>query len=87
MVESGSPRQKEMATLCLLHVCAEDSSAYRTMVAREGAIPPLVALSQSSARPKLRAKAEVLIALLRQTTSLRPRSSVGCVHTPVELSH
>uniref|UniRef100_A0A0D9VVM7 Armadillo repeat-containing domain-containing protein n=1 Tax=Leersia perrieri TaxID=77586 RepID=A0A0D9VVM7_9ORYZ len=69
MVEAGTPRHKEMATLCLLHVCS-DSAAYRTMVAREGAIPPLVALSQSSsARPKLRAKAEVLIGLLRQPAS------------------
>uniref|UniRef100_A0A0E0KFE2 U-box domain-containing protein n=1 Tax=Oryza punctata TaxID=4537 RepID=A0A0E0KFE2_ORYPU len=74
MVEAGTPRQREMATLCLLHVC-EDSAAYRTMVAREGAIPPLVALSQSSsARPKLRAKAEVLIGLLRQ-----PRLRAGLV--------
>uniref|UniRef100_A0A0D3FK67 Uncharacterized protein n=1 Tax=Oryza barthii TaxID=65489 RepID=A0A0D3FK67_9ORYZ len=69
MVEGGTPRHKEMATLCLLHVC-EDSAAYRTMVAREGAIPPLVALSHSSdARPKLRAKAEVLVGLLRQPRS------------------
>jgi hypothetical protein len=56
MVEAGTSRQKEIATLSLLQIC-DDNAAYRTMVAREGAIPPLVALSQSSsARPKLRAK-------------------------------
>lgn len=68
MVEGGTPRHKEMATLCLLHVC-EDSAAYRTMVAREGAIPPLVALSHSSdARPKLRAKVRYV---LRTPSSIR----------------
>jgi len=56
MVEAGTSRQKEIARLSLLLIC-DDNAAYRTMVAREGAIPPLVALSQSSsARPKLRAK-------------------------------
>uniref|UniRef100_A0A0D9Z9B1 Armadillo repeat-containing domain-containing protein n=1 Tax=Oryza glumipatula TaxID=40148 RepID=A0A0D9Z9B1_9ORYZ len=88
MVEGGTPRHKEMATLCLLHVC-EDSAAYRTMVAREGAIPPLVALSHSSdARPKLRAKAEVLVGLLRQPRSgslLRARPSVAASRLPAGL--
>ncbi|KAE9457251.1 hypothetical protein C3L33_10853, partial [Rhododendron williamsianum] len=46
IVEVGSQRQKEIAVAILLQVC-EESVAYRTMVAREGAIPPLVALSQS----------------------------------------
>jgi len=56
MVEAGTSRQKEIARLSLLQIC-DDNAAYRTMAAREGAIPPLVALSQSSsARPKLRAK-------------------------------
>uniref|UniRef100_A0A0E0BWS1 Armadillo repeat-containing domain-containing protein n=1 Tax=Oryza meridionalis TaxID=40149 RepID=A0A0E0BWS1_9ORYZ len=88
MVEGGTPRHKEMATLCLLHVC-EDSAAYRTMVAREGAIPPLVALSHSSdARPKLRAKAEVLVGLLRQPRSgslLRARPPVAASRLPAGL--
>ncbi|XP_078182102.1 U-box domain-containing protein 2-like [Carex rostrata] len=70
MVEAGTQRQKEIATLALLQIC-EESSTYRTMVAREGAIPPLVALSQSSnAKSKSKTKAEALIELLRQ-----PRSS------------
>lgn len=46
IVEVGSHRQKEIAAAILLQLC-EDSVVYRTMVAREGAIPPLVALSQS----------------------------------------
>lgn len=78
MVEGGTPRHKEMATLCLLHVC-EDSAAYRTMVAREGAIPPLVALSHSSdARPKLRAKVRYV---LRTPSSIR---HVMCSHGMVD---
>ncbi|CAL5084923.1 unnamed protein product [Urochloa decumbens] len=69
MVEVGSSRQKEIATLSLLQIC-EDNAVYRTMVARQGAIPPLVALSQSSsARPKLKTKAESLIEILRQPRS------------------
>jgi len=75
MVEVGSSRQKEIATLSLLQIC-EDNAVYRTMVAREGAIPPLVALSQSpSARPKLKTKVESLIEILRQprSPSLRAR--------------
>ncbi|XP_072974045.1 U-box domain-containing protein 14 [Typha angustifolia] len=77
MVEVGSPRQKEIATLCLLQIC-EDSSVNRLMVVREGAIPPLVALSQSSAaKPKLRTKAEALIEMLRQPRSGSVRAGGG----------
>ena len=56
IVEVGTQRQKEIVVVILLQVC-EDSVAYRTMVAREGAIPPLVALSQSGTN---RAKQKVL---------------------------
>ncbi|KAK1679169.1 hypothetical protein QYE76_040017 [Lolium multiflorum] len=74
MVEVGSSRQKEIATLSLLQIC-DDNAVYRTMVAREGAIPPLVALSQSSsARPKLKTKAESLIEMLRQPRSASMRA-------------
>ena len=70
MVEVGTSRQKEIATLSLLQIC-EDNAVYRTMVAREGAIPPLVALSQSSsARPKLKTKVH--------TTSQCPHSTKKC---------
>ncbi|CAL9754833.1 unnamed protein product, partial [Musa acuminata subsp. burmannicoides] len=48
-VEVGSQRQKEVGMLSLLEIC-EESAAYRKLVVREGAIPPLVALSQSSSR-------------------------------------
>jgi len=41
IVEVGSQRQKEIAVAILLQVC-EESVVYRTMVAREGAIPPLL---------------------------------------------
>lgn len=54
LVEAGKQRQKEIATGVLHQLCA-DSTAYRNAVGREGAIPPLVALSQSgtvSARKK-----------------------------------
>ena len=46
LLETGSKRQKEVATSLLLQLC-DESSVYRGMVAREGAIPPLVAFSQS----------------------------------------
>ncbi|KAK6116015.1 hypothetical protein DH2020_008284 [Rehmannia glutinosa] len=39
IVEVGTQRQKEIAVAILLQLC-EDCLAYRTMVAREGAIPP-----------------------------------------------
>ncbi|KAM0890623.1 hypothetical protein ACQ4PT_026910 [Festuca glaucescens] len=74
MVEVGTSRHKEIATLSLLQIC-DDNAVYRTMVAREGAIPPLVALSQSSsARPKLKTKAESLIEMLRQPRSASMRA-------------
>ncbi|OAY85834.1 U-box domain-containing protein 4 [Ananas comosus] len=75
MVEAGTPRQKEIATLALLQIC-EHCAAHRVMVAREGAIPPLVALSQSpAAKPKLKIKAEALIELLRQPRCAGARAS------------
>ncbi|KAL5676223.1 hypothetical protein ACJX0J_012354, partial [Zea mays] len=67
MVEVGTSCQKEIATLSLLQIY-EDNIVYRTMVAHEGAIPPLIALSQSSsARPKLKTKVH--------TTSQCPHST------------
>ncbi|GMY17363.1 U-box domain-containing protein 4 [Fagus crenata] len=67
IIEVGSQRQKEIAVAILLQVC-EDSVTYRTMVAREGAIPPLVALSQSVTN-RAKQKAETLIEFLRQPRS------------------
>ncbi|RRT33761.1 hypothetical protein B296_00056008 [Ensete ventricosum] len=47
MLETGRGKQKKVAMLSLLQICAE-TQAYRRLVVREGAIPPLIALSQSS---------------------------------------
>ncbi|KAI3506478.1 hypothetical protein L1887_28837 [Cichorium endivia] len=46
IIEVGSQRQKEISVVILLQICHE-SLVYRSMVAPEGAIPPLVAMSQS----------------------------------------
>src|SRR5262249_40508020 len=46
IVEVGSQRQKEIAVTILLQLCQE-SLLCRSMVAREGPIPSLVAVSQS----------------------------------------
>ncbi|KAJ0245993.1 ARM repeat superfamily protein [Hirschfeldia incana] len=64
MVEVGTQRQKEMGVSILLQLC-EESVVYRTMVAREGAIAPVVAMSQSC-KSRAKQKAEALIELLRQ---------------------
>ncbi|WOL17641.1 hypothetical protein Cni_G26434 [Canna indica] len=47
MLEMGSRKQKEVAVLSLLEICKECSDYRRTAV-REGAIPPLVALSHAA---------------------------------------
>ncbi|PKU86593.1 U-box domain-containing protein 4 [Dendrobium catenatum] len=52
LVEIGTPRQKEIAASTLLLIC-EQNVQYRSMVVREGAFPPLIAMSQSgSSRAK-----------------------------------
>lgn len=52
VVELGSSRGKENAAAALLHLCT-NSNKFCTMVLQEGAVPPLVALSQSgTARAK-----------------------------------
>ncbi|KAH7665327.1 Armadillo-like helical-containing protein [Dioscorea alata] len=82
VVEIGTQRQKEIATSTLLEICDGSSNgagagagagAYRALVVREGAIPPLVALSQSGTS-RAKQKAEKLIELLRQ-----PRTAAGRV--------
>jgi hypothetical protein len=75
IVEIGSQKGKEFSTATLLHLC-EDSYLYRTLVSREGAIPPLVALSQSgTARAKH--KAATLLQYLRE-----PRQGSLCEQPP-----
>ncbi|EMS49590.1 U-box domain-containing protein 4 [Triticum urartu] len=46
VVELGSPRGKENAAAALLQLCT-NSSRYCSVVLKEGAVPPLVTLSQS----------------------------------------
>ncbi|KAJ3672996.1 hypothetical protein LUZ60_006370 [Juncus effusus] len=63
-IEDGPIRGKEFAVSVLLQLCA-DSVVNRALLVREGAIPPLVGLSQTgSARAKH--KAETLLGYLRE---------------------
>ncbi|KAK9084668.1 hypothetical protein Sjap_025079 [Stephania japonica] len=63
-IEDGSMKGKEFAVSTLLQLCS-DSVRNRGCLVREGAIPPLVAMSQSgSARAKR--KAEILLGYLRE---------------------
>lgn len=64
IIEVGSQRQKEIAVAILLQIC-EDSVSYRSMVAREGAIPPLVALSQSGTNRAKQKVREAQIPVIR----------------------
>lgn len=69
IVENGNKRQKEVAVVILLRIC-EVSVLYRSLVVREGAIPPLVALLQSeNGSSRAKKKAERLIEILRQQRS------------------
>ncbi|KAJ6327981.1 hypothetical protein OIU77_009793 [Salix suchowensis] len=72
-------RQKEIAVSILLQIC-EDNLVFRAMVTREGAIPPLVALTQSGTN-RAKQKAETLIDLLRQ-----PRSGNAAVGRTSDVS-
>ncbi|KAJ6399929.1 hypothetical protein OIU84_015562 [Salix udensis] len=74
-----SQRQKEIAVSILLQIC-EDNLVFRAMVTREGAIPPLVALTQSGTN-RAKQKAETLIDLLRQ-----PRSGNAAVGRTSDVS-
>ncbi|RLN35598.1 hypothetical protein C2845_PM03G11560 [Panicum miliaceum] len=70
-IEDGPAKEKEFAVVALLQLCS-DCPHKRALLVREGAIPPLVALSQSgSARAKH--KAETLLGYLREQ-----RQGVGC---------
>ncbi|KAK3125531.1 hypothetical protein QOZ80_7BG0606170 [Eleusine coracana subsp. coracana] len=63
-IEDGPSREKEFAVVALLQLCS-DCPRNRALLVREGAIPPLVALSQTgSARAKH--KAETLLGYLRE---------------------
>ncbi|KFK26535.1 hypothetical protein AALP_AA8G261500 [Arabis alpina] len=75
-IEDGSVKGKEFAVLTLLQLCAE-SVRNRGLLVREGAIPPLVGLSQSgSVSVRAKRKAERLLGYLRE-----PRKE-GCSSSP-----
>lgn len=61
-IEDGSVKGKEFAILTLLQLCA-DSVRNRGLLVREGAIPPLVGLSQSGS-VSVRAKRKVKTSLI-----------------------
>ncbi|WOL17622.1 U-box domain-containing protein 4-like [Canna indica] len=63
-IEEGPARGREFAVHALLQLCA-DSAHNRGLLVREGAIPPLVALSQS-ASSRAKHKAEMLLSFLRE---------------------
>lgn len=63
VVELGSARSKENAAAALLQLCT-NSSRFCNMVLQEGAVPPLVALSQSGT-PRAREKAQGLLSYFR----------------------
>lgn len=74
-VEESSPKGKEFAVVTLLQLCAE-SVRNRGLLVAEGAIPPLVSLSQTgTARAKH--KAETLLGYLRE-----PRNQEASSSTP-----
>ncbi|VVA93421.1 unnamed protein product [Arabis nemorensis] len=75
-IEDGSVKGKEFAVLTLLQLCAE-SVRNRGLLVREGAIPPLVGLSQSGCvSVRAKRKAERLLGYLRE-----PRKE-GCSSSP-----
>ncbi|KAL1194675.1 U-box domain-containing protein 4 [Cardamine amara subsp. amara] len=75
-IEDGSVKGKEFAILTLLQLCS-DSVRNRGLLVREGAIPPLVGLSQSGAvSVRAKRKAERLLGYLRE-----PRNE-GCSSSP-----
>lgn len=63
VVELGSARGKENAAAALLQLCTF-SSRFCNMVLQEGAVPPLVSLSQSGT-PRAREKAQSLLSYFR----------------------
>ncbi|KAE7995264.1 hypothetical protein FH972_000083 [Carpinus fangiana] len=72
-IEDGSVKGKEFAVLTLLQLCA-DSVRNRGLLVREGAIPPLVALSQTGCvSVRAKHKAETLLGYLRE-----PRQEAAC---------
>ncbi|XP_075666611.1 uncharacterized protein LOC142636315 [Castanea sativa] len=63
-IEDGTVKGKEFAVVTLLQLCA-DSVRNRGLLVREGAIPPLAALSQTGS-VRAKHKAETLLGYLRE---------------------
>ncbi|XP_042427214.1 U-box domain-containing protein 4-like isoform X1 [Zingiber officinale] len=63
VVELGSARGKENAAAALLQLCT-NSGRFCSQVIQEGAVPPLVALSQSGT-PRAKEKAQALLSYFR----------------------
>ncbi|XP_008802944.2 U-box domain-containing protein 4-like [Phoenix dactylifera] len=63
VVELGSARGKENAAAALLQLC-QNSNRFCTRVLQQGAVPPLVALSQSGT-PRAKEKAHALLSYFR----------------------
>ncbi|XP_074354662.1 U-box domain-containing protein 4-like isoform X2 [Apium graveolens] len=71
VVELGSARGKETAAAALLVLCTK-SSKFCNLVLLEGAVPPLVSLSQSGT-PRAKAKAQTLLSYFRDQLPTRCR--------------
>ncbi|KAI4387234.1 hypothetical protein MLD38_005079 [Melastoma candidum] len=69
VVELGSARGKENAAAALLQLCT-NSSRHCTLVLQEGAVPPLVVLSQSGT-PRAKEKAQALLNYFRNRNAVR----------------
>ncbi|CAH8317038.1 unnamed protein product [Eruca vesicaria subsp. sativa] len=77
-IEDGSVKGKEFAVLTLLQLCG-DNVRNRGLLVREGAIPPLVGLSQSSSvSVRAKRKAEKLLGYLREPRKEGSSSSSPC---------
>ncbi|KAJ8438158.1 hypothetical protein Cgig2_033037 [Carnegiea gigantea] len=77
MVDSGSQRGKETAASVLLELCL-NITEFCNMVLQEGAIPPLVALSQSGSP---RAKEKLLLCLPRYGKELKGNNTLLARHS------
>ncbi|BAT81389.1 hypothetical protein VIGAN_03109900 [Vigna angularis var. angularis] len=76
VIELGSVRGKENAAAALLHLCS-DNHRYLNSVLQEGAVPPLVALSQSGT-PRAKEKVWLLYLFIMEKGSL---TSFGNLYT------
>ncbi|KAL5977288.1 hypothetical protein ACLOJK_021634 [Asimina triloba] len=74
VVELGSARGKENAAAALLQLCT-NSNKFCSLVLQEGAVPPLVALSQSGT-PRAKEKGKVAVYQKRRKALFAPPSNL-----------